>query len=111
MKGNVLIDSWHILNNTHLNLKYFQVKRLKFKCGHESSVLKSKLSCKYFVILSSQVQSHQACDSSPSHVTRAHTSELATGCEIIPSDKHVFSRLQFCIQTHLFSHCEKASRL
>ncbi len=49
-------------------LKYFQVKRLKSKWSYESLVLKSKSSSKSFMILSSQVQNHQICDSSLTQV-------------------------------------------
>ncbi len=51
-KGDVLI---------HLNLKYFQVKRLKCKWSYESLAFTPKLSFKHFMILSSWVWSHQIC--------------------------------------------------
>ncbi len=41
------------LSNIILNLKGFQVNRLKSKWSHKSLVLKSKLSCKSFMIMSS----------------------------------------------------------
>ncbi len=61
----------HFLNNVLLNLRYFQVKGLKSKWNHESLVLLIKLSWKSFVITSSRVQSHQICDSRPSHMTES----------------------------------------
>ena len=54
----------------------FQVKRLMSKWSHESLAVKSKLSCKSFLTLSSLKQSNLQLESdlSSSHVTWVHTS-------------------------------------
>ncbi len=69
-------DLWHFLKKILLNLKYFQIKRLKSqsKWGHESLVLRSTSSCKSSMTLSTWV--------SPNHVTWAHTSgsKSTTNC-------------------------------
>lgn len=76
------IDLWHILNSFLIfglggeGVKYFQVKKLRFRRSDKSMQLKSKLCCKPFLILSSLKSTNLWVEStsSLSHVSWVHTS-------------------------------------
>ena len=74
-------------------IKWLQTNEVKSKWSLESLMLKSKLSCRLFLILSSQVwrhQNHEWC---------------LTGVQVVPSP-HLYNRVWFCIMLWIHTHTD-----